>query len=167
MFSSLTYPVSYSCFSAFVFQNFSLRSFYSFNFSSFLFISLLHPLSQHPLFSAFLYLCTAPLSAPSHHVNYTTVLFLYYSPLCYFCHPHCCACICYIANILLGSAVAVEMRRGRVLVPNSTTNGCLASSDWHRLVGCWRWCGGGSCRRPGSFIAAVCALQTDLFAWFL
>lgn len=26
-------------------------------------------------------------SASSHHVNYTTVLFLYYSPLCYFCHP--------------------------------------------------------------------------------
>jgi len=86
-------------------------------------------------------------SAPSHHVNYTTVLFLYYSPLCYFCHPHCCACFCYVGSYLLGSAVVVEMRWGRALLPNSTTNGCLASSDWHRLEGSLCCCGGDSCRR--------------------
>lgn len=31
--------------------------------------------------------------------------------------------------------MTVEMRRGRVLMPSSTTNGCLASSDGHRLEG--------------------------------
>lgn len=41
------------------------------------------------------------------------------------------------------------------LVPGSTTNGCLASSDWHRLEVSWSWCGGGSFRGPGGFFAAV------------
>lgn len=94
-------------------------------------------------------------SAPSRHVNCTAVLFVYYSPLCYFCHHYCCACFCYVASILPGSAMAVGMGGGRVLMPNSTTNGCLASSDWQRLEGSWCWCGGGSCRGPSGFVVAV------------
>lgn len=72
------------------------------NSSSFLIlpcVSLLHPLSQPPSLHS-LPLSLHSTSAPSHHVNYTTLLFLYYSPRCKFCHPsHGCACLCYITSV--------------------------------------------------------------------
>lgn len=152
-FSLLSHLLYFSQFCFPFFQNVPFLNsslFNSFNFSSY--PAYLFSI-QRPLHSLSLSLYST--SAPSHHVNYTTVLFLYYSPLCLLCHPHCRARLRYVTSILLGSAVAVEMRRGRVLVPSSTTNGCLASSDWHRLEGSWWWCGGGSRRGPGGFIAAV------------
>lgn len=76
--------------------------------------------------------------------------FLYYSPLCYFCHPLHRGCFYHVASSSLGSAAAADMKEGgrRAPVPNSTTNGRLASSDWHRLEGSWCWCCvGGVCSR--------------------
>lgn len=127
-------------------------------------VSPLHVLSQRPHFTPFLYLST--VHQPPATMLITPQFFfsiIHHSAISV--TPLCCACFLlrcqHFARVCSGCWYE---EGGRLLVPNSTTNGCLASSDWHRLGGSRWWCGGGSCRGPDDFIAAVGAQLTEPFA---